>query len=267
MFPFTTVLLIVVLLGLTVYVLHKVRSVHLLLHQLRDTSRNDTVALFRQLEALIGLYLDLGLTKSLPATRGWAASPDFLAQLARHALEEKPHTVVECSSGVSTLVLARCMQMNGAGKVYSLEHDAQYAGQTRAQLARHGLSEFAEVLEAPLRALPIGALSWQWYTLDALPRATPIDMLVIDGPPRSVGALARYPAGPTLFQRLAPHAAVFLDDAGRADELAILARWKSEFPALVQSTRECEKGCAVLRVTPNISPLPTNLTNSARVRH
>lgn len=266
MFPFTTVLLIFLLLVLTVYLLHKVRNMHLLLHEFRDASRNDTVALFRQLEALKGLYLDLGLAKSLPATRGWAASPDFLAQLAQHALEEKPRTVVECSSGVTTLVLARCMQLNGAGKVYSLEHDEQYAEQTRAHLARHGLASFAEVVVAPLRALPIDAASWLWYTLDGLPKATPIDMLVIDGPPRAVGPLARYPAGPTLFHRLAPRATVFLDDAGRADELAILARWKSEFPALAQSKRDCEKGCAVLRAAQNVSPLPMNMSSSVSAR-
>lgn len=253
MFPLTTVLLIVLLLALTAYVLHKVRAVHLLLHEVRDEGRNGTTALFRQLEALIGLYLDLGLTKSLPATRGWAASPDFLAQLARHALEEKPRTVVECSSGVSTLVLARCMQINGGGKVYSLEHDAQYAEQTRAQLARLGLSEFADVLLAPLRKVPIGAVLFPWYTIDVLPRMAPIDLLVIDGPPRAVGALARYPAGPILFHRLAPNAAVFLDDAGRADEIAILSRWQGEFPALVQSERDCEKGCAVLRALPKVA--------------
>lgn len=249
MFAFTTVLLIAAVLAVSLYALHKLRSVHLLVHALKDQARADTTALFRQLEALQGLYVDLGLTRSLPATRGWAASPDFLMELTRHALQHKPRSVVECSSGASTLVLARCMQINGGGKVYSLEHDPLYAQETRTQLARHGLSEFAQVLVAPLRPMEIGGASWSWYAHEVLPAALEIDMLAIDGPPMATGTLARYPAGPALFPRLSPNAAVFLDDARRDDETAILERWQREFPSLSQSMRNCEKGCALLRAS------------------
>src|SRR3712207_1794767 len=75
---------------------------------------------FRQPEALFGLYLELGFRKSLPPTRGWAASPDILLQLTQHARETHPNVVVECGSGASTVVLARCAELNGGGHVYSL---------------------------------------------------------------------------------------------------------------------------------------------------
>jgi predicted O-methyltransferase YrrM len=232
------------LLGL--YVLHKVRKVHLLLFQMKDQSHHDTTMLFRQMEALQGLYVELGLQSSLPPTRGWAASPDFLLELARHARAQAPRQVVECSSGASTLVLARCMQLNGAGKVYSLEHDPHYARQTREQLRRHGLSDWAEVIDAPLREHAIDGASWPWYAHEFLPPAMRIDMLVIDGPPQATRELARYPAGPQLFGRLAVGASVFLDDAARPDEQAILRRWQQEHPQLALSLLPCEKGCAVL---------------------
>ncbi|MBJ7310846.1 class I SAM-dependent methyltransferase [Rugamonas sp. CCM 8940] len=231
---------------LCLYALHKLRHVHLLLYESRDQSRQDTAALFRQIEALQALYIDLDLRHSLPGTRGWAASPDFLLELARHALAERPAVVVECSSGTSTLVLARCMQLNGAGKVYSLEHEPRYAEQTRQQLRRHGLADWAEVIDAELLPQAIDGQNWPWYATTGLPAGLAIALLVIDGPPQATGALARYPAGPALFPRLAPRASVFLDDAGRADEQAILRRWRVEFPELQQSSRPCEKGCAVL---------------------
>lgn len=243
---FVSIPLLLLLTLLCCYTLHKVRRVHLLLHESRDQSRQDAGSLFRQMEALQGLYLDLGLRKSLPATRGWAASPDFLLELARHALQEKPLNVVECSSGTSTLVLARCMQLNGHGKVYSLEHEPHFARQTRRQLAHHGLSDWAEVLDAPLRPHVYADGDWPWYAEEVLPAGLAIDLLVIDGPPQATHALARYPAGPALFARLAGGASVFLDDAGRADEQVILLRWSQEFPELAQSSRPCEKGCAVL---------------------
>lgn len=242
----TLVVLMVCLLGVGLATFYKLRKVHLMLYAMQTQAQQDMNAHYRQQELLHGLYVDLGLTKSLPGTRDWAASPDFLTELMRHALSAKPRTVVECSSGTSTLVLARCMQMNGGGKVYSLEHDPVYAQQTRDHLARHGLTEFAEVIDAPLQATPVDGAEWTWYATGGLPAALQIDMIAIDGPPKTTGPLARYPAGPMLFPKLAQRAAVFLDDADRPDETAILQRWAQEFPALAQSKRFCEKGCAVL---------------------
>lgn len=250
MFPVTSLLFIGATLMLCAYTLHKVRLIHLMLHDVRDQSHRDNTGLFRQLEALQGLYTELGLTHSLPDTRGWAASPDFLLELARHALCEEPRLVVECSSGTSTLVLARCMQLNGCGKVYSLEHDVAYARQTRQQLDRHGLSDWAEVLDAPLTAQDFSGSTWPWYDTVELPSDAEIDMLVIDGPPQATRAFARYPAGPALFGRLSPGAAVFLDDARRPDEQEILRRWAEEYPEIEQRLLPCEKGAAILSYRP-----------------
>ena len=155
---------------------------------------------------------------------------------------------MECSSGTSTVILARCMQLNGSGKVFSLEHDPVFAGQTRANLARHGLEQWATVIDAPLVPFqPDQAEDRRWYCLESYPHALAIDMLVIDGPPSGINPLARYPAGQALFPQLAPGAAVFLDDAARPDEQATLRLWQREFPDLEFGVRYCEKGCATMR--------------------
>jgi hypothetical protein len=109
----------------------------------------------------------------------------------------------------------------------------------------HGMGAFANVLEAPLRTHRIGSSESWWYAVGALPGGA-IDMLVVDGPPWTTGPLARYPAGPLLFRRLAPGAVVIVDDAARADEGAVLERWR-EYPDLSQEKVECEKGCTLLR--------------------
>ena len=115
-----------------------------------------------QIEAANALNSLLRTTHPLPPTRGWAASPDFLLALAKHALRVKPEVMVECSSGTSTIVLARCAQINGIGHVYSLEHDEKYAQQSRNQLVEQGLSQFATVIDAPLRAQFIDGESFKW---------------------------------------------------------------------------------------------------------
>ena len=257
MLSIASLLLIISTAAICLLMLHKVRSMHLMLYAQQDGPRREAELLFQQTEALQGLYAELGLEKSLPSTRGWAASPDFLLELATHVRANRPMTVVECSSGVSTLVLARCMQLNGSGKVISLEHDGQYAGQTRRQLQRHGLSDWAVIIDAPLTQYALGDDVWPWYGLGGLPAGQEIDLLVIDGPPQAIRPLARYPAGPLLFGRLRAGAAVFLDDAARPGEQAILARWKVEFPLMRQSSRRCEKGCAVLTPLPwDAVPVP-----------
>jgi len=247
---------------LTGYTLHKTRLAHLLLHELRDQGRQDSTSLFRQMEALHALYTELQLQRSLPATRGWAASPDFLLELARHALSEQPRLVVECSSGTSTLVLARCMQLNGSGKVYSLEHDPHYAKATRAELARHGLASWAEVLDSSLTAQEFRSATWPWYEAAGLPSGA-IEMLAIDGPPQATRRLARYPAGPALFARLAPDAVVFLNDAKRPDEQEILRRWATEYPEMQQHVLNCERGAVLLRYRPSAVRQSSRLATSA----
>jgi predicted O-methyltransferase YrrM len=234
------------------FIAHKARRIHRLLFDLRLGLDRVSADVFRQVESLQALYLDLRLTRSLPPTRGWAASPDFLAVLMRHVRRGRPGTVVECGSGVSTLVLARSLQLNGGGHVYSLEHLPEHVIETRALLNEHGVGSFATVLESPLRTLRLGSTEWSWYSVEALPQGA-IDMLVVDGPPWTTGRLARYPAGPVLFPRLSSAAVVILDDAGRADERAALARWREEYPALSHEKVECEKGCAVLRSIPSRS--------------
>ena len=255
MFALLTPALLAAALLLCLWTLHKVRLIHLLVHEVRDQAASAPATLFSQLEAYDGLQRELRLDRSLPPTRGWAGSPDFLLELARHVQVAQPQVVVECSSGASTIVLARCLQLQGAGQVYSLEHDPVYAAQTRAELARHGLSQWAQVIDAPLRLHQLAGEHWPWYAAERLPAGLAIDLLVIDGPPQATGAQARYPAGPLLFPQLASGAAVFLDDAARRDEQAILRRWREEFPSLRQSLLACEKGCA--RLLNDNAPVPT----------
>lgn len=214
-------------------------------YQIQELSTKSLNNLFSQIEALNGIYLDLGFKKSLPLTRGWAASPDFLYQIAGHALSEKPQTIVECGSGVSTLILARSVQINGTGHVYSLEHLPEYAQRTRNTLNKHGIAECATVIDAPLRTVQLNGKDWRWYSVDNLPDIG-IDMLVIDGPPESTSKLARYPVGPILFNRVKNRGTVFLDDASRPDEREIIKLWMQENPALHQEVRDCEKGCVIL---------------------
>ena len=229
---------------LVAYVIYKIRQIHRTLYGtdylVKTLSRN----LSQNLQNLELLSHELQLGRPLPPLRGWVASPDILLVLARHIRRCAPDVIFECGSGASTIVLAQAAKLNGRGFVYSVDHDAAFAEKTRGLLADYGLSDWASVTAAPLRWTEIAGTRWEWYDLDALPATPPIDLLFIDGPPGDTPKpLARYPAGPVLFPRLARHGTVFTDDTDRPGETEILRRWAAAFPDMIQHRHFCEKGC------------------------
>ncbi len=196
--------------------------------------------------ALAGLRDRLGLRHEFAHDRDWSAAPDFLALIVEHALAAKPVNIIECGSGLTTLMLARCCALNAQGEVCSLEHGPEFAMRTRAEVARHDLARHARVIDAALTRYTLDAGEYAWYALDDLPD-NDIDMLVIDGPPDFLQRNARYPALPLLFDKLAEHGVVFLDDAGRGDEREIVAMWQARFPDIHHEFIETERGCSILR--------------------
>lgn len=198
----------------------------------------DYLALLQRLDLRLGATYD----------RNWSAAPDFLGLIVDHTLTTRPTTIVECGSGITTLLLARCLEINRHGRLYSLENGVEYATRTRAELARYHLD--ANVIDAPLKPCRIDGREHLWYDSAGLPDLK-IDMLVIDGPPGSIQRHARYPALPRLGDKLAETCTIFLDDAGREDERGIVALWQARFPALRHDYVGTQRGCSILRQGPS----------------
>ena len=256
-------ILLVLNIGLSALGVYKLRKVHLATYPILEdlaATKKETHSLFRQLQALNALEKKLNLKHELPPLRGWAGSPDFLLVVANQVLNNKPKIVMECSSGASTLVIARCLQLNGSGHVYSLEHDSSYAEKTRSLISQNALSEWATVLHAPLETKNTET---PWYAKEAIPKhLKQIDMLVVDGPPSMIAPLSRLPALPSLLDRLAKKAIIIMDDADRPDEKEIVNRWISATAALELKFIECEKGCAILSLMDiSKSPNPNAIGN------
>lgn len=250
---------IAIALILLAIVMHKVRRLHLQAYRIEDRLsavlknastiselKTDISNLYNQLQAYQDLVALVRPTKPLPLLRGWAASPDFLLEVCRYSLSARPDVIVECSSGASTLVLARCCELSGSGHVYSLEHSPAYAEQTRQRLHDQNLDEWATVVDAPL--IELTELDGKpWYSLSNLHiEPGSCQLLVIDGPPSEIGPQARYPALPMLSSFLAEKCAIFLDDAQRHDEQQAIKRWIEQFREFEVESYQLEKGCARL---------------------
>ena len=203
---------------------------------------------FRQLEALQNLNAVLPASDVLPATRGWAASPDLLAVLVDLVVAERPSLVVECGSGASTLWLALAMRRFGIdGRVVALDHDPVFGGKTRDLLARHDVGDLAEVRDAPLESFSLDGETYSWYARRAWEDLTGIDLLFVDGPPATTGHLARYPALPLLSGALSPVVTAVLDDLVVPDMQKVLRRWLDAYPDFGSEILPLEKQAAVLR--------------------
>lgn len=213
-------------------------------------TRKELKQTFRQLEALQNLNAVLPTSDVLPATRGWAASPDLLLTLVDLVITERPSLIVECGSGASTLWLALALRRFGIdGRIIALDHDPVFSGRTRDFLARHDVLDLAEVRDAPLESFSLDGETYSWYARTAWEDLAGIDLLFVDGPPAATGHQARYPALPLLNKSLSPIVTIVLDDLIVPDMREMLPRWLDADPGFSSEILPLEKQAAVLRRT------------------
>lgn len=186
-----------------------------LLRSLRGGSKAEKRRLLRRL----GLPHD-----ALPNLGSWKADTSLLHKIADRILAAKPEFVVEFGAGASTLIAARALQINGAGRLISFDQHQGFVEMTRAWLADHGLD--ADIRCAPLAPAPE---PWDglWYDFGSLP--TGIDLLLIDGPCWTIHPFTRGGAA-SVFDRVAPGGMVMLDDGARPGERFVRRKWAKHFP-------------------------------------
>ncbi|GAA4106207.1 hypothetical protein GCM10022249_01700 [Enteractinococcus coprophilus] len=140
---------------------------------------------------------------------------------------------MEIGSGTSTIWLAYEAEKIGA-KVVSVDHKEEFASLTRTYLGHHSLDAAAEVITLPLTQVRHDKTDYQWYDIQTADMPEEIDLLIVDGPPGSLGQCARYPAVPQLLERLRSDAVIILDDSTREDEIRILDQWLRLLPGYCQ---------------------------------
>lgn len=171
-----------------------------------------------------------------PEFDDYTAAPDFLLEIAKAVLKMEGHPkIVECGSGISTLVIAKCLHIIGSGNLSSLEHDPVYSIRTHNWLKGRGLLNYTMVYLIPLIGDP------PWYDLKGVD-IEPFDMLIIDAPPGYIHPQARYGAI-ALFPFLKKGGIVYADDATR--EVSVFAQWAKDFPSLNWTLLQTERGLAV----------------------
>jgi len=200
------------------------------------------------MQAYKQLQQALNFDQALPVTADWSAAADFLNLIKDYCLTKKPDIIVECSSGLSTLILSKCCQINNSGHVYSLENAEEYQQKTLKNLKQFKLESYADVIYAPLEQNTINNINYDWYQSNKISELK-IEVLVIDGPPGFIQKHSRLPAIPILFNQLADDACIFLDDAARKEEKEVVSIWLEQYPSLSHEYIETERGCSIFKKT------------------
>lgn len=176
---------------------------------------------------------DLNQPYPLPFGGSWVLTPDAAAILAREIAIRRPNTIVELGSGVSTLMMGRILQQMGTGHLISLDHDPDWAAETRRHIVASGLQDYVEVIDAPLTRQHFDGKDFDWYRFpDQLRQLEQIDMLTVDGPPQTTDSavLSRYPALPAFAAQLSRQAVIYIDDAKRTTEKEMVRQWLKQYP-------------------------------------
>lgn len=189
-----------------------------------DESTRRLVA--RDVAALLSLYALVEVRGEPLGMTDYSATPEtLLALVALVGTLDDDAVIVEAGSGLSTVWLALAIEHSGKRiRLVALEHDLGYAQLTRDALARQRITVDVEVREAPLEAIEgVGP----WFSPSAWSDIPRVDVLFVDGPPKSTGDRARNPAFPLLRHVLSDGAVIILDDTDRTGERAAIDEWQA----------------------------------------
>lgn len=143
----------------------------------------------------------------------WSATPEFLSTVFRLALQAKG-TVLECGSGITTLVLAIASERTG-NELVSMEHEKGWLCEVQRLLNRYDLNKHPiQISYSPLVTDSKGT----WYLP---PDVGDLSLVICDGPQRKYGRGGLYRImGP--FMR---NAVVIADDCEDEEELKHISEW------------------------------------------
>ncbi len=152
---------------------------------------------------------------------GFSAHNSYLRAIIDH-MKATGGPVLECGSGLSTLVIGILGLKNGL-KVYSLEHDTEWAEKIRDKLSK---LEITGMQLSHTSLISYGHYSW--YDHKGLDLPDDISLIICDGPPAQTPG-GRYGLLPEVFQKCRDGCIILLDDYVRPEERKIVSQWSNEY--------------------------------------
>ncbi len=184
----------------------------------------------RVFESALQRFMDLPSGREAPTSllqelvygwnNPWSAQVEYIAAFLKAALHT-PGPILECGSGLSTLLLGAVAQRKGS-RVWCLEHEQGWAAKLQQSLDRFAIRA---VTICPVEIVSHGWYSWYAPPLESMP--CDFALVICDGPPGSTPG-GRYGLLPVMGSHCRSGCEILLDDADRPSERAILERWAHE---------------------------------------
>lgn len=154
---------------------------------------------------------------------GFAPSERYLAVCIKHALTCSG-PILECGSGLTTVLLGVIAQSRG-NRLWALEHMPVWGKKVNKYLKRYRINSVSLHTHS---LKDYGEFSWYDPPLDSMPDE--FALVICDGPPGDTRG-GRYGLAPIMREKLRAGCIMLLDDARRAQEKRIAARWEAELGA------------------------------------
>lgn len=150
------------------------------------------------------------------------ASVSYLEAAASRAVALKG-SVLECGSGLSTLLLGTLADRNGF-TVWTLEHEREWYEAVKEILERNNIRN-VRLVHAPLRDLGDGI---SWYDVRSIALPDEFSLVVCDGPPNWTTPGGRYGLVAAMREHFSRDWNILLDDPIAAEKTGMLPRLESE---------------------------------------
>jgi hypothetical protein len=157
-----------------------------------------------------------------------------LATLINDIVINDRKLIMEFGSGISTIAMALLIRKNKLEnvRILSIEDNLEWLQVVRKLLQAEELSEYVDLIHAPLTEVDFSLDNNKWYDPTVLLNVLnagnrKVDCVLVDGPAAWYQQVyrSRFPALPFLHEFLNERSVVFLDDTNRKGEKEILEMW------------------------------------------
>ena len=240
--------------------------------QLENTVKQEVLNATQQLEAFLNIQNFFTHGEYQPVMHGWPVSPDFALYLIGLLAKNDYDLILEFGSGSSTVLMAKALEHLHKGQrrpkvvQVAFEHLEKYHAQTLSDLQNAGVDKAVDVVLAPLQPYTTtDGTVYQYYAChEKLAELANSEwglnskiLVVVDGPPRSTGKHARYPAVPVILSNFKNFAIdILLDDYSREDEKEVGDLWIRDCEVkglnMKANILNMEKGALFISISPKL---------------
>ncbi|MCC5927633.1 MAG: class I SAM-dependent methyltransferase [Cyclobacteriaceae bacterium] len=175
--------------------------------------------------------------------QGWSAQTDYLKSCIQYAKQSKG-PFLECGSGLTTIVIGIIAKIKGE-KLYSLEHNEEWANRVRLYAEKLGLDNI--ILDTHTLK---NYGEFDWYSVNREKLPANFSFIMCDGPPGKTRG-GRIGLIHVLKDKMKPDTLILLDDLSRESEKKLINDWKKLIKMDVEYSGLNDPH-AIIKVKPNI---------------